>query len=154
MAFIQHRGKRNFWEIAQGRLYRSCFWWCSHWSDPECFWRNSPRNQQALQCFACDWTQSIGQPDHSRHRDAGNQWQHPRLRRLPQLMPGGRKTVNPPYVAFIRRFYFLHTIQTCWRRTVCQNRLRTASPQGTAALTAQGGVATLMERSDQTFSVM
>ena len=44
--------------------------------------------------------------------------------------------------------------QTCWRRTVCQNRLRTASPQGIAALAAQGGVATLTERSDATFSVM
>jgi len=33
-------------------------------------------------------------------------------------------------------------------------RLRTASPQGIAALAAQGGVATLTERSDATFSVM
>ena len=32
--------------------------------------------------------------------------------------------------------------------------LRTASPQGIAALAAQGGVATLAERSDETFSVM
>ena len=32
--------------------------------------------------------------------------------------------------------------------------LRTASPQGIAALAAQGGVATLTERSDATFSVM
>ena len=31
--------------------------------------------------------------------------------------------------------------------------LRTASPQGIAALAAQGGVATLTERSDETFSV-
>ena len=31
--------------------------------------------------------------------------------------------------------------------------LRTASPQGIAALAAQGGVATLTERSDATFSV-
>ena len=44
--------------------------------------------------------------------------------------------------------------QTCWRRTVCQNRLWTASPQGIAALAAQGGVATLTERSDATFEVM
>ena len=43
--------------------------------------------------------------------------------------------------------------QTCWRRTVCQNRLWTASPQVIAALAAQGGVATLTERSDATFSV-
>jgi len=44
-------------------------------------------------------------------------------------------------------------LQTCWRRTVWQNRLRTASIQGIAALAAQGGVATLTERSDATFSV-
>ena len=31
--------------------------------------------------------------------------------------------------------------------------LRTASPQGIAALAAQGGVATLTERSDETFTV-
>ena len=43
----------------------------------------------------------------------------------------------------------MSNLQTCWRRTVCQNRLRTASPQGIAALAAQGGgVATLTERSD------
>ena len=48
----------------------------------------------------------------------------------------------------------MYMIQTCWRRAVCQNRLRTASPQGIAALAAQGGVATLTERSDATFSVM
>ena len=47
----------------------------------------------------------------------------------------------------------MSNLQTCWRRTVCQNRLRTASPQGIAALAAQGGVATLTERSDATFSV-
>ena len=35
-----------------------------------------------------------------------------------------------------------------------QNRLRTASTQGIVALAAQGGVATLTERSDETFSVM
>ena len=44
-------------------------------------------------------------------------------------------------------------LQTCWRQTVCQNRLRTASPQGIAALAAQGGVATLTEGRDETFSV-
>ena len=48
----------------------------------------------------------------------------------------------------------MSNLQTCWRQTVCQNRLRTASPQGIAALAAQGGVATLTERSDATFSVM
>ena len=47
----------------------------------------------------------------------------------------------------------MSNLQTCWRQTVCQNRLRTASPQGIAALAAQGGVATLTERSDETFSV-
>ena len=41
----------------------------------------------------------------------------------------------------------------CWRRTVCQNRLRTASPQGIDAQAAQGGVATLTGRSDETFLV-
>ena len=34
----------------------------------------------------------------------------------------------------------MSNLQTCWRQTVCQNRLRTASPQGIAALAAQGGV--------------
>ena len=48
----------------------------------------------------------------------------------------------------------MSNLQTCWRQTVCQNRLRMASPQGIAALAAQGGVATLTERSDATFSVM
>ena len=48
----------------------------------------------------------------------------------------------------------MSNLQTCWRRTVCQNRLRTASPQGIAALAAQWGVATLTERSDATFEVM
>ena len=43
-------------------------------------------------------------------------------------------------------------LQTCWRQTVCQNRLRTASPLGIAALAAQGGVATLTEGRDETFS--
>ena len=43
--------------------------------------------------------------------------------------------------------------QTGWRQTVCQKRLRTASPQGIAALAAQGGVATLTERSDAAFEV-
>ena len=47
----------------------------------------------------------------------------------------------------------MSNLQTCWRRTVCQNRLRTASPQGIAALAAQGSVAPLTERSDETFSV-
>ena len=49
----------------------------------------------------------------------------------------------------------MSNLQTCWRQTVCQNRLRTASPQGIAALAAQGGgVATLTEGRDATFSVM
>ena len=48
----------------------------------------------------------------------------------------------------------MSNLQTCWRRTVYQNRLRTASPQGVAALAAQGGVATLTEGRDATFSVM
>ena len=43
----------------------------------------------------------------------------------------------------------MSNLQTCWRQTVCQNRLRTASPQGIAALAAQGGVATLSERSER-----
>ena len=47
----------------------------------------------------------------------------------------------------------MSNLQTCWRRTVCQSRLRTASPQGIAAQASQGGVATLTERSDATFSV-
>ena len=47
----------------------------------------------------------------------------------------------------------MSNLQTCWRQTVCQNRLRTASPQGIAALAAQGGVATLTERSDAAFEV-
>ena len=48
----------------------------------------------------------------------------------------------------------MSNLQTCWRQTVCQNRLRTASPQGIDAQASQGGVATLTERSDATFSVM
>ncbi|WP_206672666.1 hypothetical protein, partial [Roseburia intestinalis] len=38
-------------------------------------------------------------------------------------------------------FHKIHfsRFQTCWRRTVCQNRLRTASTQGIVALAAQGG---------------
>ena len=48
----------------------------------------------------------------------------------------------------------MSNLQTCWRQTVCQNRLRTASPQGIDAQASQGGVATLTERSDATFEVM
>ena len=48
----------------------------------------------------------------------------------------------------------MSNLQTCWRRTVCQNRLRTASPQGIAAQASQGSVATLTEGRDETFSVM
>ena len=65
-----------------------------------------------------------------------------------------RKTVNPPYGLDHAEDLFMSNLQTCWRQTFCQNRLRTASPQGIAALAAQGGVATLTERSDATFSVM
>ena len=48
----------------------------------------------------------------------------------------------------------MSNLQTCWRQTVCQNRLRTASPQGIDAQASQGSVAPLTERSDETFSVM
>ena len=47
----------------------------------------------------------------------------------------------------------MSNLQTCWRQTVCQNRLRTASPQGIDAQASQGSVAPLTERSDATFSV-
>lgn len=66
---------------------------------------------------------------------------------------GVRKTVNPPYGLDHAEDLFMSNLQTCWRQRVCQNRLRTASPQGIAALAAQGGVATLTERSDETFAV-
>ena len=52
----------------------------------------------------------------------------------------------------LRRLH-VYPLWTCWRQTVCQNRLRTASPQGIAALAAQGSVAPLTERSVETFSV-
>ena len=61
---------------------------------------------------------------------------------------GGRKTVNPPHGCNHTEDCFLHIIQTYWRRTVCQNRLIAASPQGIAALAAQGGAATLTEGRD------
>ena len=48
----------------------------------------------------------------------------------------------------------MYMIQTCWRRTVCQNLLRVASSQGISALAAQGGVATLRSQSVATFSVL
>ena len=48
----------------------------------------------------------------------------------------------------------MFNLQTCWRRTVSQNRSRLASPQRIAALAPQGGVATLKKRSDATFLVM
>ena len=47
----------------------------------------------------------------------------------------------------------MSNLQTCWRQTVCQNRLRTASPQGIDAQASQGSVAPLTEQSDETFSV-
>ena len=67
---------------------------------------------------------------------------------------GVHKTVNPTYGCNHRSDCFLHIIQTCWRRTVLIIRLRTASPQGMAALAAQGGVAILTEQGDWAFSVM
>ena len=33
----------------------------------------------------------------------------------------------------------MSNLQTCWRQTVCQNRLPPASPQGITAFAAQGG---------------
>ena len=72
----------------------------------------------------------------------------------PEIYGGIHKTVNPPYGIEHTEDLLTSNSQTCWRRTVCQNRLRTASPQGIAALAAQGGVVTLTERSDATFSVM
>ena len=47
----------------------------------------------------------------------------------------------------------MSNLQTCWQQTVCQNRLRTASPQGIDAQASQGSVAPLTEQSDATFSV-
>ena len=47
----------------------------------------------------------------------------------------------------------MSNLQTCWRQTVCQNRLRTASPQGIDAQASQGSVTPLTEQSDETFSV-
>ena len=47
----------------------------------------------------------------------------------------------------------MSNLQTCWRQTVCQNRLRTASPQEIDAQTLQGSVAILAEGHDATFSV-
>ena len=67
-------------------------------------------------------------------------------------LPGVRKTVDPPYGLDHTEDLFMSNLQTCWRRTVCQNRLVAASPQGIAALAAQGGVATLTEQSDARFS--
>ena len=48
----------------------------------------------------------------------------------------------------------MSNLQTCWRQTVCQNRLPPASPQGIAAIASQGSVAPLTEGRDATFSVM
>ena len=47
----------------------------------------------------------------------------------------------------------MSNLQTCWRQTVCRNRLQTASPQGIDAQASQGSVAPLTERSVETFSV-
>ena len=41
----------------------------------------------------------------------------------------------------------MSNLQTGWRRTVCQNRLRTASPQGIGALAVQGGRGSPVETS-------
>ena len=51
------------------------------------------------------------------------------------------------------QFFGIQFFKLAGGKRYCQNRLRTASPQGIAALAAQGGVATLTERSDATFSV-
>ena len=42
------------------------------------------------------------------------------------------------------------SFQICWRQTVCQNRLRTASTQGDGRFSDARGAATLTERSDKT----
>ena len=44
-------------------------------------------------------------------------------------------------------------LQTCWRRTVGQNRFLMASPQGIAAFAAQGGAAILTEGGGAAFEV-
>ena len=47
----------------------------------------------------------------------------------------------------------MSNLQTCWRQTVCRNRLQTASPQGIDAQASQGSVAPLTDRSVETVSV-
>ena len=61
--------------------------------------------------------------------------------------------MNPPYGLDHTEDLFMSNFQTCRRQTACQNRLRTASTQGIAALAAQWGAAALTERSDATFEV-
>ena len=74
--------------------------------------------------------------------------------KTPEISGGVHKAVNPPYGIEHTEDLLTSNSQTCWRRTVCQNRLlQIARPQGIAALAAQGGVVTLTERSDATFSV-
>ena len=75
--------KTPFWII-----WRSCFWRCSHRSGPERFWRDSPCDQQTVQCFPCDQAQPVSRPDHIRYRHAGDQRQHSWLKRQPQLICG------------------------------------------------------------------
>ena len=64
-------------------------------------------------------------------------------------------TANSTLIVF---FIFCPPIKTIISNLLAANSilccLRTASPQGIAALAAQVGVATLTERSDATFSVM
>ncbi len=50
---------------------------------------------------------------------------------------GWPKTVNPT-CGYDHRPDFHINIQTCWRRTICQNRRLAASPQGITALAVQG----------------
>ena len=71
----------------------------------------------------------------------------------PEIYGGIHKTVNPPYGIEHTEDLLTSNPQTYWWRTVFQNHLRTASPQGIAAIAAQGGVATLTERSDTAFEV-
>ena len=71
----------------------------------------------------------------------------------PEIYGGIHKTVNPPYGIEHTEDLLTSNPQTYWRQTVCQNRSRTASTQGIAPLAAQGGVATLTERSDAAFEV-
>ena len=81
----------------------------------------------------------------------GRNWAN--IIKIPRIA-GVRKTVNPPYGLDHAEDLFMSNLQTCWRQTVCRNRLQTASPQGIDAQASQGSVVPLTERSDATFSVM